>query len=55
MEKSIYNKMCEEITSNIVSVWDGALENVGDGIYIDILYDILEKYIKIEDDRETEV
>jgi hypothetical protein len=45
MDKSRYDQMCEEITSTSVGVWDETLQYTEDGIVLDQLWLILDKYI----------
>lgn len=45
-----YNQMSSEITELSVSVWDETLEYCEDGIKLDDLWPILDKYLKPKED-----
>lgn len=40
--------MCSEITNASVGVWDKTLKYCEDGIKLEKLWEILDKYIKVE-------
>jgi hypothetical protein len=46
-----YKQLASEILEASVSVWDDTLEFCEDGITIDALWDIFDKYFKIQEDE----
>jgi hypothetical protein len=48
-----YDQMAEEISSASVSVWDNKLLGTQDGIILDDLWPILDKYIKPQEDEHN--
>ncbi len=50
MEKYEYEQMCKEIVSNSVGVWDETLEYTEEGIILEKLWEIMDKY-QITDDK----
>ena len=50
LTKEKYEQMLSEISDSSVSIWDETLEYCEDGIKLDNLYSILDKYLKAEED-----
>jgi len=50
LTKEQYDQMAREITWASVSVWDNELLGCEDGIKLDDLWPILDKYLNVEED-----
>jgi len=51
LTKEQYDQMAEEISSASVSVWNDTLTDYSEGIILDDLWPILDKYIKVKEDE----
>ena len=51
--KEQYEQMASEISEASVSVWDETLEYAEDGIKLDDLWPILDKYLKVKEDGKV--
>jgi hypothetical protein len=45
MDKQQYDQMCSEITDRCVGVWDEELAGTSDGVLLEALWPVLDKYI----------
>jgi phenylacetate-coenzyme A ligase PaaK-like adenylate-forming protein len=50
LSKEEYDQMASEISGASVSVWDEGLECTEDGIILETLWPILDKYLKPKED-----
>lgn len=51
LSKKEYEQMSSEILELSVSVWDETLEYCEDGIKLDDLWPILDKYLKVQEEK----
>ena len=52
LSKEEYNQMALEISGASVPVWDEGLEYTEDGIILETLWPILDKYLKPKEDEQ---